>query len=162
VAAARNAGIARARGAFVALQDADDLWAPDKLSLQVAYLLAHPEHGYVVAQVQSFLEPGVERPAWVSDAQLGLARIGGIGNLVVRAEVFARVGPFDARDPSDLDWSMRAQEAGVTPGVVPKVLLFRRVHDANLSGGVDGSRMRLAGLRAAIARKRGGPGEVER
>ena len=159
VAVARNTGIGRARGAFVALQDADDLWAPDKLSLQIAHLAAHPEHGFVAALVQSFLEPGVERPAWVSDVQLGEARVGGMGNLLVRAEVFARVGLFDARDPTDIDWSMRAQEAGVAAGVVAKVLLFRRVHDDNLSGRLDGVRIRMAGLRAAIARKRSGPPE---
>ncbi len=156
VASARNAGIRRATGAFVALQDADDLWAPDKLSLQVAHLAAHPEHGFVVAQVQTFLGDGFERPDWVSDVQLAEPRVGGIGNMLVRAEVFARVGLFDPKDPSDLDWSMRAQEAGVAVGVVPRVLLFRRVHDANLSGRVDGGKMRLMGLRAAIARKRAG------
>ncbi len=156
VASARNVGIRRATGAFVALQDADDLWAPDKLRLQVAHLAAHPEHGFVVAHVQTFLAAGFARPDWVSALQLAEPRVGGIGNMLVRAEVFAQVGLLDPKDPSDLDWSMRARESGVAAGVVPRVLLFRRVHDANLSGRVDGSKMRLAGLRAAIARKRAG------
>jgi len=156
-AAARNAGIARARGAFIALQDADDLWVPHKLARQLAHLAAHPEHGYVVALVQSFLEPGVPRPAWVTDAQLGEARLGGVGNLLVRAEVMRRVGPFAPDDPTDFDWSKRAQELGVVAGVVRETLLLRRVHEANLSYHLDANKIRMAGLRAAIARQRGRP-----
>jgi glycosyltransferase involved in cell wall biosynthesis len=41
--ASRNLGIRHARGKYLALLDADDIWLPDKLEQQVAILGAHPE-----------------------------------------------------------------------------------------------------------------------
>ncbi len=43
VAVARNRGIAQATGDFIAFLDADDLWTPDKLKLQIEALNQNPK-----------------------------------------------------------------------------------------------------------------------
>ena len=48
--AARNAGIAAARGEYLAFVDADDIWLPGKVSAQVRHLEAHPEVGTVFTE----------------------------------------------------------------------------------------------------------------
>lgn len=42
IGAARNRGIAEATGHYVALLDHDDLWLPEKLAVQVAFMEHHP------------------------------------------------------------------------------------------------------------------------
>lgn len=46
-AAARNQGMAAARGDFIAFLDADDVWLPGKVSMQAGYLQDHPAVGVV-------------------------------------------------------------------------------------------------------------------
>ena len=56
-ARARNAGMAQARGEFIALLDADDLWVPEKLDRQVEYLREHPEADGVCCWYSTFGDP---------------------------------------------------------------------------------------------------------
>ncbi len=47
VCASRNLALSRARGRFVAILDADDVWLPQKLAQQVEILNGHPRAGMV-------------------------------------------------------------------------------------------------------------------
>ena len=51
-AAARNLGIASAKGAYLAFLDADDVWQPQKLERQVRMLESQPEVGMVYGTSQ--------------------------------------------------------------------------------------------------------------
>lgn len=50
--ASRNLGIRKAKGEYIALLDADDVWLPHKLEQQVAILDSHPEAGMVYGMSQ--------------------------------------------------------------------------------------------------------------
>jgi glycosyltransferase involved in cell wall biosynthesis len=137
VAAARNNGIAVARGEFFAFLDQDDLWTPEKLRLQIGHLLSHPDLGYSLTHQQFFLEPGATLPAWFRKELLSSVHTGWVlGTLVVRRTVFDTVGNFSTgySAANDSDWFFRAKAAGIPMAVVPELLLLKRIHGANDSG----------------------------
>jgi glycosyltransferase involved in cell wall biosynthesis len=59
VAVARNLGIARARGRYVALLDDDDCWYPGKLARVAATIAEFPDAGLIYTQLNYVNEEGV-------------------------------------------------------------------------------------------------------
>jgi glycosyltransferase involved in cell wall biosynthesis len=49
---ARNHGVEVAQGSFIAFLDADDLWLPDKLRLQMELFVNRPDVGLVYTNYQ--------------------------------------------------------------------------------------------------------------
>lgn len=62
---ARNRGLSHATGNFIAFLDADDLWTPDKLELQLAALQKHPEAGVAYSWSRFMDEQG--NPSYIVD-----------------------------------------------------------------------------------------------
>ena len=158
VAEAYNMGLDAARGDFIAFLSHDDEWTPDKLAVQMGYLIEHPEIYYTVARVKFFVEPGYSpppgfRPEWLEGDHVGFLP----ETLVARRAVFDLVGRFDpAVSPADdVDWFARAKDQRVPAAVLPQVLLRKRLHNANTALTTpENNRLLVTILRNSLARKR--------
>ncbi|NQT91768.1 MAG: glycosyltransferase family 2 protein [Lentisphaerae bacterium] len=156
--AARNAGLAVARGEFMAFLDADDEWLQGKLEIQISYHRDHPDVGCTVTHRETFMHPGTPVPDWLDDRLLETDAVGYLPSaLVARAEVFEKVGHYNAQymTAESLDWFVRVREAGIRVDVLPDILLRKRVHDRNLTRHMADTRTNVLGaLRASIHRNR--------
>jgi glycosyltransferase involved in cell wall biosynthesis len=133
---AYNLGIEAAKGELIAFQASDDLWSPEKLSVQVGYMLSHPEVQYSIGRVKFFLEPGFPSPPGFRRELLKGDHVGRIlETLLVRKTLFERIGGFDPdiEISMDVDWYARARDNHIPMAVIPQVMLYRRVHNANKS-----------------------------
>ncbi|MGC1244927.1 MAG: glycosyltransferase [Spirulinaceae cyanobacterium] len=158
IARAYNQGIEAAKGDIIAFLSHDDLWTPHKLITQVNYLLNHSEIQYTVAKVKFFLEAGHTPPPGFREELLEGEHTGKImETLVARKSLFAEVGKLDPEFnvAEDVDWFARCNDAGIPAAVMPEVLLYKRVHDTNLSlNAANNNQNLLKVLRQSIKRKR--------
>ena len=156
-AAARNTGIENSRGKLIAFLDADDCWVPNKLNIQVDCLLKHPHIGYTLGRQKIFLEPVTEKPFWLMEKHLLKDHDGFLSTSLIRRDIFEKVGLFnpDYKIGEDMDWFSRVKDASIPVMAVPEIVLYKRIHDTNLSYQckADGSTV-LRALRASVHRKR--------
>lgn len=170
--ASRMEAIGRGRSLLIAFIDQDDLWAPDKLSQQLALMNAHPEVGVVCGNVELIDENGAiligaaekensKRARIFSDitAENQVEKIfldSGIRILTatVRRRALVEVGGFDRTLFGGEEWDFWLR-LGLTTwnfSHVPQVVAYRRKHGGNVS--VVFRRQRSKGLLVAYKKNR--------
>jgi glycosyltransferase involved in cell wall biosynthesis len=119
LAGARNAGLAVARGEFIASLDDDDFWINGKVEAQVSVLLADPELLVVATGVVLHTADGQVRQRQavgplVTRRDLMRARIADLhsSNLMMRRGAFDLAGPYDEElvGVEDWEWLLRVSK----------------------------------------------------
>ncbi|SHF86240.1 Glycosyl transferase family 2 [Loktanella atrilutea] len=160
--AARNHGVALTQAPWIAFQDSDDIWMPDKLRRQMARL----EGSDFVAAYCGMLVKADARPDTQMQARFpgpdihplegdilpSLTKGSYISTqmLVVRRDVFATVGGFDADLTALVDWDLMLRVAQQGPvAFVDADLVVQRMSDNSIT---RSSRKRLAAQEYVLAK----------
>lgn len=145
VSAARNHGMAIAKGRYFAFLDSDDEWLPDKTARQFDWLQSHPDAGMVLCdvarvdaqhrEIDVFHRRDVIREdGWVLRWILHNPALVP-ASVMMRREVFDDVGGFDEslRTAEDIEYHLRVARRWQV-GVVDQVLVRAlRGHEDGLS-----------------------------
>ena len=159
VGAARNAAVRASDGALIAFLDADDMFAPDKLEKQAAYLDAHPDCSVVFTRARNFLDPSVTEPDPGQRSALNTPVPAALPSALIRRGLFDTVGFFSENcvRGEDTDWLLRAATLGFgTEHLIPEELYLRRIHAANTTivNRLDKDQLLQMTRAAILARKR--------
>lgn len=147
VSAARNRGVEASSGELIAFLDADDVWMPAKLELQVQRILEDAEIGLVHCGLEEIdssgrslgirlegMEGSVSKEILLFDRAVIL---GAGSTALVPRQTFDAVGGFDTRLSTSADWDFCYRVAHRQPvAFVSEALVRYRVHGVNMHSNI--------------------------
>lgn len=142
VSKARNFGIEKAKGKYVAFLDSDDAWIPEKLEKQIVALEKNPANKACYSSFylcdENLNPTGINSSERKADALTDLLLIGNVvatpSTVIAEKELFQQVGGFDDQLSQCADWEMWIRLATKTEFIyIDEPLLKYRIHGANMS-----------------------------
>lgn len=151
--AARNLGLTRAQGEFLAFLDCDDRWSSNNLST-LSKALNH-DIDIVLGQVQEQrFDPRQDR--WVPSRSLTFSL--SLVAMLTRRSTFEQIGPLDEtiHIGEDKDWFYRAREQHKKIVYLENhVSQYHRRHDHNMTNNMDAPETYLMDLMRRSLRRKG-------
>ena len=146
LAAARNAGVKQARGEWLAFLDDDDLWAPEKIAMQLDAAKKYQSdlvtcegtyfnnHGDIGGSARDTMPKGLD----FREALMVNNCVSGGSSAIARTSVIRSLGGFDETLVTCEDWDMwRRVSWSHRIHCIDRILVRYRRHNANLSGRSD-------------------------
>lgn len=140
-ARARNIGVKKAIGNWIAFMDADDKWEPDKLEKQLSFLESKPELSSCHTGIKTFIGQEVistfnNKPMQLTIEDLLVSSHVVPTSWLIKKSAFEKVSGFDTeiQCSEDHDITIRLVEAGEQIGFLSEPLAFlRREGHGNIS-----------------------------
>lgn len=159
VSAARNTGMAHARGRYFAFLDSDDLWLPEKLSEQISFFRSQPD-ALICQTEEIWIRNGLrvnpkERHKKLSGdifiPSLALCLVSPSA-VMIKRELIDEVGGFDEDLPACEDYDLWLRISRKYPvHLINKFLIVKRGgHEDQLSRASGLDRFRIASLKKML------------
>lgn len=140
----RNIGMSKAKGNYIALLDADDIWLPENLEKKITFLEQNSEFGWVYSQMNEFHNDTslVNQAPRGHDKEIlksilswkGEVVPGPCSNVVFRSEFLKKGLAFDVEFSTAADQDFTLQLAQLAPGkLIDEYLWNYRVLSGSMS-----------------------------
>lgn len=132
-AVARNSGLKKAQGEFIAFLDCDDLWSETHLKSLIQLFNDDFELGIVKGKIQNQtlihqITENIDEPYFNCL----------LGSCIIRKSIFDKIGSFDEELMfcEDMDWFTRAWENNILLKKIDKISLYYRRHEHNMTNDI--------------------------